>query len=267
MIEKEEPFPPAQQAQQEPEPEIVQPRARTSNADLLKLIIESGEHAKGYAQQVVEAELIRDAFDQDWRMAKTFAMSQKFVDLQGSSSAAVATAMAKIQLGRSWGIGAADAMRFIYFTNGKPAVETELFAAKLMAAGYSWDVAYDRDEKGRCIGATIFPKLNGKTMTMRQRAPKTDAIGGWMDVPLEVSFTKMDADAALIWEKGKQIPLSQKWNFQSWPEDMYYWRALSRFRRRHAANVMNGAMSRDEAGEIEPSGEVARPLFGKGDAA
>ena len=43
--------------------------------------------------------------------------------------------------------------------------------------------------------------------------------------PVSVAFTEADADQAMIWEKGKQIPLSQKWNFVSWARDMYYWKA------------------------------------------
>ena len=58
----------------------------------------------------------------------------------------------------------------------------------------------------------------------------------------------------MIWEKGKQIKLSDKWNFQSWTEDMYFWRALSKFRRRHAPNVLRGAITREEAEEIRPAG-------------
>lgn len=257
------------------DPEIVA-RPRTSNAELLRMIVESGDNAKSYAQQVVEAELVRDTFDQDWRMAKIFAMSGKFADLQGRADANIATAMAKIQLGRSWGMGAADSMRYIYFTNGKPNIETELLAAKLMDAGYSWDVAYDYDEKtSRCVGATIFPKFKGESMMMRRRRKDTTpmlmpsvgvvpgtSLNDWIDVPLEVSFTKKDADGAMIWEKGKQIKLSEKWNFVSWPEDMMFWRALSRFRRRHATNVLGGAMTKDEASEIEPAvTEPVAPLF------
>ena len=246
-------------------------RERRSNAELLNLIVQCGDNARDYAKQVVETELARDIFAQDWGMAKVFAMSGQFDDLKKlSRDQAIATAMAKIQLGRSWGVGAADSMRFVFFTNGKPSIETELFGKALQASGYQWDVAYDYDEKTkRCIGVTIFPqRWNANTgefepILMKRRTKE----GGWEKVQLEVSFTKEDADGAKIWEGGKQIPLSQKWNFQSWPEDMYFWRALSRFRRRHAPNVLAGAMLRDEAQDTQPEPTPAKPLFEKKEAA
>jgi hypothetical protein len=69
---------------------------------------------------------------------------------------------------------------------------------------------------------------------------------------VSVSFTNYDADTAQIWEKGKQIPLSQKWNFQSWGRDMYYWRSISRLKKYHAPNVLRGGVSREEALEMIP---------------
>ena len=108
---------------EDPEP-TAKPRERRSNAELLNLIVECGENARDYAKQIVEVELARDIFDADWKMARIFAMSGEFSDLKKQDTqAAVATAMAKIQLGRSWGIDAASAMRFIFFTNGKPGIE------------------------------------------------------------------------------------------------------------------------------------------------
>lgn len=243
-----------------------QTRERRSNAELLNLIVACGENAREYAKQVVETELARDIFAQDWGMAKVFSMSGQFDDLKKlNEKQAVATAMAKIQLGRSWGVGAADSMRFVYFTNGKPAIETELFGKALQASGYEWDVAYDYDPTSkRCIGVTIFPQRRnpqGEFEPIMMKRRSKDGLT-WEQVQLEVSFTKADADGAKIWENGKQISLSQKWNFLSWPEDMYFWRALSRFRRRHAPNVLAGAMLREEAQEAQEP-PPARPLFRK----
>lgn len=253
--------------------ETPKPRAPKSNRELLDLIIESGDNSKGYAQQVVEAELLRDQFDQDQRLARVFAESNIFADIKGTTERQmIAVAMTKIQLGRSWNLTPADSMQFIYFTNGRPAVMTELYASKLKEAGYDWEAAYEYEavpgaagtrKRRKCIGCTIFPRRwNPSTQKYDALNQKeyTDT-GTLIDVQMAVSFTRDDADGAMIWEKGKQIKLSEKWNFQSWPEDMYFWRALSKFRRRYAPEVLRGAITREEAAEIAPAFSVSRPLF------
>lgn len=226
--------------------------------ELLKTFSGDPDLYRAFARDVVAQEVARATFDQDWRLAKVFAISGVFKDITGvTQQAAIATAMAKIQLGRSWNINEADAMQFIYFTNGRPAVMGELFAAKLRDAGYDWDVDFFYEEKGgkrgKCIGCEIWPKrFDNQAATYK---PMLDRKGN----PVSVSFTKEDADAAMIWEKGKQMPLSQKWNFQSWPEDMYFWRALSRLRRRYATNVLSGVLLREEAEELAPPERPALP--------
>lgn len=273
--------PPVVEKDSAPAEPPAKPRLPRSNRELLDLIIESGDNSKGYAQQVVEAELLRDQFDQDQRLARVFAESGIFADIKGHTERQmIAVAMTKIQLGRSWNLSPADAMQFIYFTNGRPAVMTELYGAKLQENGYTWDVAYEYEtipgssgtrKRRKCIGCTVFPKKwcpETKSYEPMTQKEFTDT-GDIVDVALSVSFTRDDADGAMIWEKGKQIKLSDKWNFQSWPEDMYFWRALSKFRRRHAPNVLRGAITREEAEEMRPSTPaVSRPLFPtRGDSA
>lgn len=256
--------PPSPQVAEEVIREVLPKR---SNAELLDLIVQAGESSQSYAKQIVESELARDAFVQDQRLAKVFAVSGVFADIKGTTETqAIATAMTKIQLGRSWGVNPADAMQFIYFTNGRPAVMNELFAAKLKDAGYDWDTAFHYEKAGnkkKCIGCTLLPKRwNPQTKKHEQMMAKTVTDSGALqDVPLEVSFTKDDADTAMIWEKGKQIKLSEKWNFVSWAEDMYFWRALGRFRRRYAPNVLGGAIGKDEAEDYAPPPSTPTPLF------
>lgn len=260
--------PPSSQVAEEVTKEVPK---RTNNAELLDLIIQAGENSQGYAKQIVESELARDAFNQDQRLAKVFAVSGVFSDIKGTTETqAIATAMTKIQLGRSWGVNPADAMQFIYFTNGRPAVMNELFAAKLKDAGYDWDTAFHYEKTGgkkKCIGCTLLPKRwNPETRKYEPMMAKTLTDSGtYQDVQLEVSFTKEDADNAMIWEKGKQIKLSEKWNFQSWAEDMYFWRTLGRFRRRYAPNVLSGAVPKDEAEDYTPAPSAPAPLFRVGE--
>ena len=72
------------------------------------------------------------------------------------------------------------------------------------------------------------------------------------DIPASVSFTKADADRVRVKEDGKWIPLSEKSTYKSFPDDMYFWRAIARLRRRYATNILSGVMTRDEADDIAP---------------
>jgi hypothetical protein len=222
--------------------EKAQPRRAT--LDLLEIISET-EGRQSYAKELIGAELTRDLFDQDWRLAKVFAASGVFADITGvTQEQAIATAMAKIQIGRSWGITPGDSMQFIFFTNGKPSVQNELVASKMRAAGFDWDIDWKK-EAGRCVGCTLWLK-------------RKDASGAYLPIldregnEVSVAFSKTEADAAMIWEKGKQIPLSDKWNFKSWPQDMYFWRCIARAKRWYATDVLRGAATVDEAEETAP---------------
>ncbi len=234
------------------QPEATQPAAQTALPrrniiDLLEIVSET-ELRKDYAKSLIDAELSRDLFDQDWRLARVFALSGEFAELKDKSAEqAIATAMAKIRLGRSWGLDESDSMRYLYFTNGKPALESDIMAAKMREAGYDWDIQW-LEEKGVCTGCILWLKKldreRGVSVSMLDRDKR----------PIAVSFSKSDADRALIWEKGKQIPLSEKWNFKAWPRDMYFSRCITRLRRYHCPEVLRGATSRQEAEDEAASG-------------
>lgn len=218
-----------------------------------------------WVNSLVDADVQRQSYATDIALARQFAICGQFDELKNASAEqAIATAMVKIQLGRAWGFNAADSMRYIYFTNGKPAVENEIVAAKLQAAGYEWDVEWleetvtyvmgadgkaTNDPKGKpwlkCTGCRLWlKKWDGSAYK-----PMLDRDGK----PISVAFTEADADHALIWENRAQKPLSQKWNFQSWGRDMYYWRAISRVKKYHAPHVLRGGVSREEAAESIPA--------------
>lgn len=219
--------------------------------DLLQ-IIDSTELRAAYAKEAFESDVIRQRFEHDYRLAKVFAESGIFSDIKGSTvQQAVAVAMTKIELGRSWGISPADSIRFIYFTNGKPALETEIIAAKLQDAGYSWDVDWLRDSKEVCVGCKLWLKRLNKDTGQYQ--PILDVKGQ----PVWVEFTKADTDNAMIHENGKQIKLSEKWNYKSWPREMYFARCISRIKKWHAPNILRGAMTREEAEELPPADNPA----------
>ena len=236
-------------------PGLERPRV---TVDQLALLPES-EQRRMWINSIVEADVARQTYAQDKALARDFAASGQFDDLKGmSADQAIATAMVKIQLGSAWGFNAADSMRYIYFTNGKPSVENEIVAAKLKAAGYGWDTEWleeDIKHKGmavkKCVGCILWLKFFSQAD--QHYKPVLDR----NEKPVSVSFTQYDADTAQIWEKGKQIPLSQKWNFQSWARDMYYWRAISRLKKYHAPDVLRGGMSREEALDIVPVDNLA----------
>ena len=235
-------------------PEAPSPRVPAVTIEALSLLPDSDRRTM-WINSVVEADIARKNYATDKALAREFALSGKFDDLKGiSPEQAVATAMVKMQLGRAWGFNAADSIRYIYFTNGRPAVENEIVASKLQQAGYDWDVEFLEEtatHKGKpwqkCVGCTLWLKrfIPGEGAWK----PMLDRRGN----PISVSFTEADADHAMIWEKGKQIPLSEKWNFQSWGRDMYYWRCISRVKKYHAPHVLRGGMMREEALEMMPA--------------
>lgn len=232
-------------AQQPPQP------PRRATLEIIQMLTDR-DMQQQYANQLIQAEVARDLFDQDYRLARIFAMSGKFDDLKGETAEqAISCAMAKIRLGRSWGMNESDAIAFIYFTNGRPNVMSEILATKIRQAGYAWDTDWHEEtvqHKGKpvkkCTGCTLW--LKQYQQTTNSYMPVLDRKGA----PVSASFTDYDADTAQIWEKGKQISLSEKWNFKSWGRDMYFWRALGRLRKYHLTDVLRGGEIRELVGEV-----------------
>jgi hypothetical protein len=235
--------------------EISQSPNRTrATVDLIRILAEHPEHSS-YIKQLVEAEAQRDLFDQDYRTARVFAISGKFDDIKGSTpEQAVAQAMTKIRIGREWGMNDSDSIAFIYFTNGRPAVMTEILATKVQQAGYSWDIDWDFEktkgknnkEWNRCVGCTLWLKQFNRDTNRYE--PVLDRKGQ----AISASFTEADADNAEIHERGAKIALSAKWNFKAWPQDMYFWRAMSRLRKYYLTGIMRGAIQFELATDYEP---------------
>jgi hypothetical protein len=222
------------------------------------------EHKTGWINALVDAELARLNYAQDRQLGRDFAACGQFDDLKNMSpSQAIATAITKQQIGRMWGLKAADSIKSVVFINGRPSLENDVVAARLAEAGWAWDIEWIEAEgqhKGKpvkqCIGCRLWPKRwsrdEGKYL------PLTDRQGQ----AVSVEFTEADAERAQIWEKGKQIPLTQKWNFQSWARDMYYWKCISRLKKFYAPNVMRGgAVMREEATEMVPVEQMPPELL------
>jgi hypothetical protein len=224
--------------------------------DQLAMLPDS-EQRRNWIQALVDAEVARQLYAQDRALARDFAICGQFDDLRGSTAEqAIATAMVKIQLGRAWGFNAADSMKNIYFVNGRPALEQDIVASKLQAAGLAWepdfayeDVAATKTARAwrKCVGCTLWLKQWNKSEQCYQPMLKRDG------EQVSVSFTLSDAENAKYWEKGQEKQLSDKFNYRSYPSDMYYWRCISRVRKYYAPGVLRGSVLREEAVEMMPA--------------
>lgn len=236
-----------------------------SFSSLLDSIIDKGTREE-YSKGILETRLEQTKFAHEYKLAEVFAKSGDFDGMKGKSTEqAIASAMAKIQMGKYWNINPADSMRFIRFDRGKPVLENEIIAAKLQEAGWSWDIEYSENEKGRCNGCTLWPKKFNTSTKQYEHLKTRDG----KDV--SVKFDEQDASRAMIWETDssgskQQKRLIDKWNFLSWPEDMYFTKCIARLKRRYAPGVLSGARTADEVGEEyeptqsqDPSPKVENP--------
>lgn len=207
---------------------------------------------KSFAKDIIEREVAAARFGQDAQLARVFASSGAFDGINGTEQG-VSLAMTKIQLGRSWNMETADAMKSVFFINGRPSVEAVYLGAQMKNAGLDWDIEWDEAPDGTCTGCHLHLKRwNAETK-------KHDAVMGMVNgAPKQavVSFTKKNADNAWVYESGKKIRLSEKFNYQSWGEDMYYARCVGRVRTRYMPNVLSGVLTREEAEDAGASVEI-----------
>ncbi len=157
-----------------------------------------------------------ERFELEQRMAKLFAMSGLFNDIKGSSQEmAIAQAYVKIAMGSSMGFSPAESMQGIDIIQGRPSVGSQLRAARMQRAGYSWRI--DRLDDEGCE-LTIFSG--------------TSELG-------TAKFTKENATTA---------GLINKDNWKKDPSSMYFARAITRAQRRYAPGVLSlDVMSTEEA--------------------
>ncbi len=200
-------------------------------------------------ESIVQSDIARRHYAQDLAYAQKIAESGQLDDLKNlSRDQAIATVMLKLMLARDWGLTRADALENIYLTNGRPAVQNELVASRLQQAGWDWDTEFQyevQESKGgrkynRCVGCTLWlKKWDAETRTFQ---PVQDRNGN----QVSESFTLADAENAKVWEKGSMKPLSEKFNYQSWPRHMFYWRCVSLVKKFHAPHVLRGGMMFEE---------------------
>jgi hypothetical protein len=210
-----------------------------------------------WVNSVVDADIQRQSYATDMALARQFALSGKFDDLKDATpEQAVATAMVKIQLGRAWGFNAADSMKNIYFINGRPALEQDIVASKLQAAGFAWEPDFVYEDVAATKVTRAWRKCTGCTLWLKQFSSAEQRYQPMLNragEQVSVSFTLADAENAKYWEKGQEKPLADKFNYRSYPSDMYYWRCISRVRKYYAPGVLRGSVLREEALEMMPA--------------
>jgi hypothetical protein len=174
--------------------------------------------------------------------------------------------MMRIQLGRSWGMMAADAMQNVYFVNGRPSVANSVVATRLRASGIAWEPEFTWEEiteKGkppvkRCTGCTLW--LTRYDREQRRYMPMLDR----KSAQVNVSYTASDAASAMVYADGGMKPLLSKQTYQSFPDFMFYWRCIGRVWRFYAPDVMRGAVTFEERydvieGDVPPE-QQPKPL-------
>lgn len=160
-------------------------------------------------------------FEMQQRAAKLFAASGLFSDIKGvDQTQAIAQAFVKIALGDSMGFSPAESMQGIDLIQGRPAIGSQLRAARMQRAGYRWRMD-QLDEKG-CV-LTIF---------------QGDMVLGTS------SFVEADAKAQNLLGKD---------NWKKNPRNMYFARAITNAQRWYAPCVLSGeVLSYEEAADLEP---------------
>lgn len=199
---------------------------------------------------IIAAEVERSIFEQDHRLARVFQISGQFKDLKScTEEQGIATAMAKIRLGRGWNLNETESMQFVVFINGVPTIQNEIIASRLMDAGYFWDLIWEEkpDPSGGGVittGCTFLPKFRKSPSS--EYEPMLDGAGK----PVKLHFGHYEASRTNIYEGGKTIKLSDKWNYVAYPRSMYFWRNIAMFRRQYATNILSGARMPLEAEEV-----------------
>ncbi len=217
-------------------------------ASLLEQIVD--DHDK---RALIGQEVERRQFSNNLNLATALANSGYFTDASDKWKA-----LAKIEIGRSWGLSAADSMRHILMVNGKPSLENEVIAAKLRAKGWDWEPYFIGGTGANCKGVRLFIKRDGQPFLRVRRDDNGNPVLGEDKQPVMeqvvVEFLEADAKLIKVFENSKQVSILEKkgpWT-DGWRGNMMYWRAIAQFRRFYANDVLNGMQSVDEVSDYQP---------------
>lgn len=122
---------------------------------------------------------------------------------------------AKIEIGAEIGLKPAESLRAIYFDQNGAGIDIHTRVAMAIATGRHRFKIQHLNETGASI--QWFQKREGQWHACE---------------PTRV--TREQLRGTQVWEKGKQIPITEKWNYKSWWEDMVYGFCQRRNIRRYA---------------------------------
>lgn len=155
-------------------------------------------------------------FDAIQRLATAMYQSGFFIhDGAGSREQGVAQALVKVLAGKEMGIAPITSMMSIHVIKGRMSMSGALIASRLQACGYSWTAA--EHDATRCRLRIYGP--NPEKPDMRAHL----------------------GDSEFTIEQAKKAGLVKKdSNWEKYPEDMLWWRAMSRAGRRYAPQLFLG---------------------------
>jgi len=130
------------------------------------------------------------------------------------------TVLAAIATGREMGIGPMQSLRDIHMIDGRPAFAAQLMLSKMRAGGVVIIESETSNEHARIVAKRSDTGEQGT-----------------------FEFTKADAEAANL--LGKR-------NWKSWPQDMYWARAVGRMARRFGSDLLGGLVyTKEELEDID----------------
>jgi hypothetical protein len=196
-------------------------------------VIDETVRRKAEELQVREADF---AFQQ--RRAALFAKSGLFGKEKDEDQAtSIARAMVRIELGEGMGFSPAESLQGIHVISGSAAISSQLRAARMQNAGYSWDIEWfdgkewDSLRGAECHGCRLWLKFQGKPMLDREGKPVCE------------SYQRSDAEKMLttIWENGqkRRVSILEKDNWKMSPPNMYFARVAANAQRFHAPHVLS----------------------------
>lgn len=163
-------------------------------------------------------------------LAKSFAKSNLF-----DTGKDAYKAITKVQMGQEMGLGPATSMSNVHVVDGKPSAGSHVYSAKVKSSDkYHYKVLEKNDEK--CV------------------------LEWWEKSPITDDWEKAGTSEFTI-EDAEQANLLHKNNWQNYPEDMCFARAITRGIRTHAPDLTEtGAYVPDELGDDSFEGNEAEPI-------
>jgi hypothetical protein len=126
-------------------PEMPQP---TASPLLDKVIHEAMANDKGMVEGLTRMDYRLREWSFNQRLANAFAASGQFEDMRNlTKDQAIATALLKIELGRTMGYEAADSMSIVHLIKGRVSIAAKALAARLRREGYDWNFVVHTDQE------------------------------------------------------------------------------------------------------------------------